>query len=215
MEKKATIREVAKLAGVSISSVSRYLNDPTSIKPVAAYNVKKAIQELEYAPSAAAQNLKRGKSQMIGIVVPHMRVFFEEASAVITEYFYERGYMTAVCISNAEEQKERFFVDQMLRQQAAGIVIAPSGKNTDYLRKVCEKHKHFVAIDRAENLGCPQVLENHKENAYRLVSHLLKNGCYNKIMFVHGWEKSFSAQMCQTGGLGAVQEAGFPESNFA
>lgn len=61
-EKKVTIREVAALSGVSISSVSRYLKDPKSVQPLAAYNIKNAIRELEYEPNIFAQNLKRGRS---------------------------------------------------------------------------------------------------------------------------------------------------------
>ncbi|MBQ8082266.1 MAG: LacI family DNA-binding transcriptional regulator [Clostridia bacterium] len=209
MEKKVTIREVAKLAGVSISSVSRYLNDPTSIRPVAAYNIKRAIRELEFEPSAAAQSLKRGQSRMIGVIVPHMRVFFEVVSSVITDYFYERGYMTVVCLSDGEEEKERSFVEGMLRQQAAGIVIAPSGRNTDFLRGVAEKKSNLVAIDRAEEIGCPVVLENHRENAYRLVKHVLAAGPCDRLFFLHGWENSFSTKMCQAGSRRAMEEAGF------
>ena len=63
-EKKVTIREVAALAGVSISSVSRYLKDPKSVQPLAAYNIKNAIRELEYEPNIFAQNLKRGRSNV-------------------------------------------------------------------------------------------------------------------------------------------------------
>lgn len=208
MKKKATIRDVANLAGVSISTVSRYLNNPTSIKPVAAYRVKKAVLELEYEPNAAAQNLKKGKSKLIGVILPHMRVFFEEVSAVITEYFYDRGYITVLCISDSEEHKERFFVEELIRQQAAGIIIAPSGKNTEFLHKIHAKHGSLVAIDRAEKIGCPMVLENHQENAHRLVAHLLQTGVYDKILFLHGWENSFSSQMCQAGSITAAQEAG-------
>lgn len=214
VEKKATIRDVAKLAGVSISTVSRYLNNPTSIKPVAAYRVKKAVLELDYEPNAAARNLKKGKSKLIGVIVPHMRVFFEEASSVITDYFYDRGYVTVLCISDNEEQKERFFVEELIRQQAAGIIIAPSGKNTDYLRKVYEKHQNLVAIDRSEAIGCPMVLENHRENAYQLLKYLLKNGHYDKILFLHGWENSFSTKMCRAGITCAAEEAGVPEERL-
>ena len=210
MEKKVTIREVAKLAGVSISSVSRYLNDPTSVKPVAAYRIKTAIQELDYEPSAAAQNLKRGQSRLIGVIVPHMHAFFEQVSDVITDFFYERGYMTSICLSNGEEQKERFFIEELLRQQAAGIIIAPSGKSNDFLHKVYRKYGRLILIDRAEEIGCPAVLENHRENAYRLVSHVLRSGSYDRLMFMHGWENTFSTRMCMEGGMAAVREAGFP-----
>ena len=75
-EKKVTIREVAELAGVSISSVSRYLADPKSIQPLAAYNIKNAINELQYEPNMFARNLKRGQTQIVGLIVPHMEYFF-------------------------------------------------------------------------------------------------------------------------------------------
>ena len=210
MEKKVTIREVAKLADVSISSVSRYLNDPTSVRPVAAYRIKAAIQELDYEPSAAAQNLKRGQCRLIGVIVPHMHAFFEEVSDVITDFFYERGYMTSICLSNGEEQKERFFIEELLRQQAAGIIIAPTGKSNDFLHKVYRKYGRLILIDRAEDVGCPTVLENHRENAYKLVSHALRDGRYDRLLFLHGWENTFSTRMCMEGGMEAVREAGFP-----
>ena len=75
-EKKVTIREVAELAGVSISSVSRYLANPKSIQPLAAYNIKNAINELQYEPNMFARNLKRGQTQIVGLIVPHMEYFF-------------------------------------------------------------------------------------------------------------------------------------------
>ena len=81
-EKKVTIREVAELAGVSISSVSRYLADPKSIQPLAAYNIKNAINELQYEPNMFARNLKRGQTQIVGLIVPH--IFLKENILLIS-----------------------------------------------------------------------------------------------------------------------------------
>ena len=91
-EKKVTIREVAELAGVSISSVSRYLADPKSIQPLAAYNIKNAINELQYEPNMFARNLKRGQTQIVGLIVPHMEYFFGKICHVVSDYFFERKY---------------------------------------------------------------------------------------------------------------------------
>ena len=93
-EKKVTIREVAELAGVSISSVSRYLADPKSIQPLAAYNIKNAINELQYEPNMFARNLKRGQTQIVGLIVPHMEYFFGKICHVVSDYFFERKYIT-------------------------------------------------------------------------------------------------------------------------
>lgn len=213
-EKKATIREVAALAGVSISSVSRYLKDPKSIQPLAAYNIKNAIRELEYEPNLFAQNLKRGKSNIIGLVVPHMEYFFGRVCRGVSDYFFERNYVTFICESDNDGAKEKFYVQELLNQKAAGILMAPSGLNTVYLQKVAREYKNMVMIDRKEEVGCDIVLENHRENAYNLLSWLLKNKPCRQILILFGWVDSFNTRMCMEGSNQAFAEAGKPEEEI-
>ncbi|MGI5947434.1 MAG: LacI family DNA-binding transcriptional regulator [Lachnospiraceae bacterium] len=213
-EKKATIREVAALAGVSISSVSRYLKDPKSIQPLAAYNIKNAIRELEYEPNLFAQNLKRGKSNIIGLVVPHMEYFFGRICRGVSDYFFERNYVTFICESDNDGAKERFYIQELLNQKAAGILIAPSGLNTAYLKKVARSYDNMVMIDRKEEVGCDIVLENHRENAYNLVSWLLRNKPCRQVLMLFGWIDSFNTRMCMEGSNQAFSEAGKPEEEI-
>ncbi len=210
-EKKVTIREVAALAGVSISSVSRYLADPKSIQPLAAYNIKNAIRELRYEPNTFAQNLKRGKSNVIGLVVPHMEYFFGKVCSVVSDYFYERKYVTFICENDSDGEKEKFYVQELLNQKAAGIIIAPSGQNTLYLQGVTREYKNIIAIDRLEEIGCDIVLENHRENAYRLLSWLLAHKACDQILMLFGWSDSYNTRMCMEGTRQALLEAGKPE----
>lgn len=210
-EKKVTIREVAALAGVSISSVSRYLADPKSIQPLAAYNIKNAIRELRYEPNTFAQNLKRGKSNVIGLVVPHMEYFFGKVCSVVSDYFYERKYVTFICENDSDGEKEKFYVQELLNQKAAGIIIAPSGQNTAYLQGVTREYKNIIAIDRLEEIGCDIVLENHRENAYRLLSWLLAHKACDQILMLFGWSDSYNTRMCMEGTRQALLEAGKPE----
>ena len=77
-EKKVTIREVAELAGVSISSVSRYLADPKSIQPLAAYNIKNAINELQYEPNMFARNLKEDRRRSSVLLFRIWNIFSEK-----------------------------------------------------------------------------------------------------------------------------------------
>lgn len=211
-EKKVTIKEVAAQAGVSISSVSRYLADPKSIQPLAAYNIKNAIRELQYEPNSFAQNLKRGKSNIIGLVVPHMEYFFSKVCGVVSDYFYERKYVTFICETDSEGEKERFYIQELLNQKAAGIIVAPSGQNTQYLQNVVRSYKNLIAIDRLEDIGCDIVLENHRENAYRLLSWLLKNKPCDRILILLGWKDSYGTRMCLSGSSQALEEAGKLES---
>ncbi|MCI6885991.1 MAG: LacI family transcriptional regulator [Lachnospiraceae bacterium] len=213
-EKKVTIKEVAALAGVSISSVSRYLADPKSIQPLAAYNIKNAIRELQYEPNSFAQNLKRGKSNIVGLVVPHMEYFFGKVCGVVSDYFYERRYVTFVCETDSDGAKERFYIQELLNQKAAGIIVAPSGQNTQYLQNVARNYKNLIAIDRLEDIGCDIVLENHRENAYRLLSWLLKNKPCHQILMLFGWVDSYNTRMCLAGSGQAFEENGKKESEI-
>lgn len=213
-EKKATIRDVAALAGVSISSVSRYLADPKSIQPLAAYNIKNAIKELHYEPNVFAQNLKRGKSNVIGLVVPHMEYFFGKVCRVVSDYFFERNYTTFICESDSDGAKEKFYIQELLNQRAAGIIVAPSGQNTIYLKNVVRDYKNIVAIDRLEEIGSDIVLENHRENAYNLLSWLLQHKPCDKILMLFGWVDSYNTRMCLAGSNQAFQEAGKQEKDI-
>lgn len=213
-EKKVTIREVAALAGVSISSVSRYLADPKSIQPLSAYKIKNAIRELQYEPNAFAQNLKRGKSNVIGLVVPHMEYFFGKVCGVVSDYFFERRYVTFICETDSDGEKEKFYIQELLNQKAAGIIVAPSGQMTPYLQNVARDYKNMIAIDRLEDIGCDIVLENHRENAYHLLSWLLKNKPCDKILMLFGWSDSFNTRMCLAGSGQAFSEAGKSEAEI-
>lgn len=213
-EKKATIREVAALAGVSISSVSRYLADPKSIQPLAAYNIKNAIRELQYEPNSFAQNLKRGKSNIVGLVVPHMEYFFGRVCGVVSDYFFERNYVTFICETDSDGAKERFYIQELLNQKAAGIIVAPCGQNTPYLEAVARDYKNMVVIDRQEETGCDIVLENHRENAYKLLSWLLSSKPCARVLMLFGWADSYNTRMCLAGSARAFEEAGKPESEI-
>lgn len=213
MGKKVTIREVAALAGVSISSVSRYLANPTSVQPSSAYKIKMAITDLNYEPCSAAQNLKRVRSNIVGLIVPNTRDFFGTVASLITDFFFQRDLMAILCVTGGDEEKERYFIQEMIKQKAAGIIIAPVGKNTDYLTRISQTYRNIVVIDRQEEFGRDIVMENHLNNAYYLVAHQLQKEKYDHILFLHGYRGSCSTRMCTQGSQKAMEEAGYTEED--
>lgn len=125
---------------------------------------------------------------------------------MVSDYFFERKYITYICESDSEREKELFYVQELLNQRAAGIIIAPSGQNTPYLQGVTKNYKNMIAIDRQEDIGCDMVLENHRDNAYHLISWLLKNKPCSRIMMLFGWSDSFNTRMCLAGANQALEE---------
>lgn len=205
-EKIITIKDVASLAGVSISSVSRYLKDPSSVKSFAAYQIKDAINELEYVPNTYAQSLRSGTTKMIGIVVPNLEFFFGKACRAISDYFYNQGYVTFICESDNDALKEKFLIEQLINQRVAGIIVASSGHNTLFLKQIMQKNNNFVMLDRAEDVGCDIVAENHEENSYQLTKFALENNVCDCVELLLGDEMAVNTRLCVSGASRALKE---------
>lgn len=207
-KKRTTIREVAARAEVSISTVSRYLADPSSVQPFLAYRIKDAVKELEYVPNTFARNLRRGTSTSIGVVVPNLEFFFGKSCRAISDYFYNQNYVTLICETDNEAQKEQFFIQQLIEQQVAGIIVATCGYNTMFLQQVHQKYKNLVMLDRGENIGCDVVTENHEENAFRLTQFVLTNNPCDSLELLLGQEVGVNTKLCLNGVERALAEAG-------
>ncbi|MFU0833521.1 MAG: hypothetical protein ACFWUC_11375 [Oscillospiraceae bacterium] len=208
-DKKVTIRDVAAMAGVSISTVSRYLENPKNVRPLTAYNIKNAIRELNYEPNVFAQSLKRGYSKTIGIIIPHTEFFFGDVCSIVSDYFYERGYVTFICRSDNDGEKERFIVRELLNQGVAGLIITPSGQNTAYLRSIARNYKNMVLFDRYHDIGCDAVITgDYDQIAYKLASFAVKKFECRPLYTMSGFEQASSSQMVARGTERAFQEAG-------
>lgn len=207
-EKRATIKEVAALSGVSISTVSRYLSNPESVKPFAAYKIKDAVNQLGYVPNTFARSLRKGGSKTIGVVIPNLEFFFGKASKAISDYFYSQGYVTFICETDNESDKEKFFIQQLIDQQVAGMIIASSGLNTAFLQKTYSQYPNMVMLDRAEKIGSDIVAENYEETTYQLLIHMLKNKPCTRIELILGEETAVNTRLHMEGIHRALKEMG-------
>lgn len=209
-EKRTTIKDVAALAGVSISSISRYLSNPSSVQPFMAYRIKEAINTLNYVPNTFARNLRHGSSKSIGIVVPNLEFFYGKACRAISDYFFDKKYMTLICVSDNDPQKEQFFVQQLIEQQVVGIVITSCGYNTLFLEKIYQKFKNLIMLDQGENIGCEIVTENHEENAFQIVKHVLQTNKCDSLELLFGDEIAVNTKQLLAGVKRALDETERP-----
>lgn len=193
--KSTTIRDVARVAGVSISSVSRYLKNPSSINPIAAIAVRDAIKELNYVPNPFAQNLKRESSNVIAVLLPDIsHTFFARTCRSLERIFYQNNYLMMICDTDDDPQKERFYIEEMLKTRAAGIMIASSGNNAEYLKKVLEENRHIMLYDRAvDGVKANLVCENNREAGVQLTEHMIGKGC-RSFAVIGGNRQSGNAQ---------------------
>lgn len=122
---KVTIVDVAKLANVSVATVSRVMNQnyPVNVKTKA--RVQKAIDELHFIPNMQAREVKKRKSKTIGVIVPSVdNMFFPEVINGIEHYLMEESYSLLLSFSKNSKEKEQECVRTLLSRNVAGIIIA-------------------------------------------------------------------------------------------
>ncbi|WP_088227574.1 LacI family DNA-binding transcriptional regulator [Desulfosporosinus sp. FKB] len=183
----ATIRDVARLAGVSISTVSRVLNKSGYVNSETEREVNKAIQMLKYEPSDVARGLTNKKTRTIALILPDIvNPFFPELSRAVEDVARTSGYTVIFGNSDGQANKEKAYINILKQKYISGIIFASHNLNRDdveYLQKI---DIPFVVLDRAPSQeGCTVVRSNNFEGAKLAVQHLLDVGC-KKIAHIYG-----------------------------
>lgn len=207
--KRLTIHDVAERANVSISTVSRYLKNPASIKPVSAVLISKAIREMEYVPNPFAQNIRSEATNIIAMILPDISDrFFGEACKAVCTIFYENKYSVMICDTENDPEKERFYVDEMIKNRVAGILLVSSGKNIEYLKGIVKKWPHLMLFDRLElGVEADVVSEDNEYSGYILAKHMLEMG-QRHFAILAGLESSVNMRLRMSGIEQALSEYG-------
>ena len=117
-----TIKDVAERAGVSVTTVSRVLNNRGYISQATRTKVYQAMEELDYQPNEVARSLFRKRSKIIGLIVPTVaHPFFGELTSYLETYAYSRGYKVLICNSQLDASKEQEYIGMLRRNQVDGI----------------------------------------------------------------------------------------------
>jgi LacI family transcriptional regulator len=146
---RATIRSVAKLAGVAPSTVSHYLNQTAPISPNTAQSVERAIATLKYRVHLGARGLRSRKTHSVGLVIPNITTpFFGELAANIENTLWDRGYQMLLCISERDIEREVVQVATLASRQVDGILMVYNNEASQVLRTVDELPVPMVFVDR-------------------------------------------------------------------
>lgn len=176
---RPTIREVAKLAGVGLMTVSRVINDHPAVRPRTRKRVLAAIQELGYERNEAAGLLKGQRAMMIGLIVPDLSdAFFATCANAIERLARESGYMTLIVSSGGDAELEIQQAELMARRKLSGLLLVTSGKtDAERIRKLIASGLPIVAFDRPlEDVGTDAVLVENRSGAEEAINHLIGHG---------------------------------------
>lgn len=173
----ASVKDVAKLSGTSLGTVSRVLNRSASVSAKARAQVEKAIAELGYEPNAGARQMRSGRSGLVGILLPSLEVpFFGILAQALEQALFENGYHCLICNTEENEDNEKRYISTLIGQQVDGI-IAAAVATTENFTRLSDQNIPIIAVDRSpdeitENL----VSVDHHEGGRLMAEHLMGLG---------------------------------------
>lgn len=176
----ASIKDVAKAAGVSTATVSRVVANNTPIKPETRERVLKAVADLNYRPNLIARSLRVQKSAKIGLVVSDIRnPFFTAIGRAVEDVAHEQGYSVLMCNTDEDPEKEELYLKLLYDENVAGVIFSPTHQ-FNIASQTYNQKMPFVIIDRAvASNEVDMVLLDNVAAAYELTGHLIKNGYKN------------------------------------
>jgi LacI family transcriptional regulator len=207
----ANIQDVAKRAGVSISTVSRVFNGTAAVSADITARVRAAAQELQYQPSRAARALRGNRSAIIGLLISDIQnPFFTALIRGVEDVAQSNGYSLILCNTDENPQKERQYVEVLYAERVAGAIIVPTREHQRSLGLFRERNVPVVAVDRrVKDSNMDAVLVDNVRGAREAVSHLIMNG-YRRIAVITGPTITTTGRERLEGYRQALQEAGIP-----
>ncbi|MCR3759628.1 LacI family transcriptional regulator [Clostridium felsineum] len=184
-KKKVIIDDVAKLAGVSKATISRYLNGKFEyMSEKTKDRIKEAIKELNYRPNNIARSLKSNKSRLIGVVIADLTNPF--SSIIIKGIGDEckaRGYNMVIANSDNDAKEEAEYIKSLLDQRVEGIIVNSTGHNEELIVSMKERGIPISMLDRT---FCEDKIDSVKSNNYEItvetINYLIDAG-FNSLCF--------------------------------
>lgn len=206
-----SIREVARLAGVSASTVSRVINGTAKVEPEKKARVFRVIEETGFVPNEVARTLFRKSAKTIGLIVPSIRnPYFIELASHIDAYALQCGFRPFLCNTGYDPEKEKAAVQMLVSMNADAIIVTSCSEHLQETLNNCPIP--VVALDAAlygtDVEAC--IYCDYYEGGRMATEYLLEKGCQN-IVCIKGPQHRYSARARYQGYLDVCRERNIPE----
>ena len=185
--KHITIKDIARELNISVSTVSRALQNHPDISERTKEQVRDCARQLNYKPNIMASNLRTSKNTTIGVVIPELNHhFFSSILDGIEQTANEAGYNILICQTGEDVQKEIRSVQTLIGSRVAGMLVGVSKQTTQlhHLQEVLDNSIPLVLYDRpCPSLPCDQVVSDDYMGAFNAVEYLIQTG-KRKVMFM-------------------------------
>ncbi|RXZ80873.1 LacI family transcriptional regulator [Paenibacillaceae bacterium] len=186
-----SIKDVAKLAGVSVATVSRVLNNKGYVGVSTREKIEKLIEELNYKPNEVARSLFKKQSNTIGLIVPDiMNSFFPELARAVEDTAATLGFNVILCNSDENSEKEQTYLDVLQQKYVNGIIVSSNTITAEQIQKL---NIPVVSIDREISKGLPTIVVENKKGAITATQFLKNKGC-TRIAHIRGSDGVVNAE---------------------
>ncbi|WP_308552836.1 LacI family DNA-binding transcriptional regulator [uncultured Peptoniphilus sp.] len=213
----STIKDVAKMADVSISTVSRVINDSKPVSPEARRRVLKAIEVLDYKPNEVARSLVTKKSNLIGVIVNDIgSTYVSSILRGVEEIGRMYKYDILLSSSYGDSEVEVKFAKLLLQKQVEGIIVISDTLNTKLLYRLEESKIPYINVNRFYNVDEHYTVGvNHKDGTYQMTNYLVENGHKNiGLLYVRKDFDRTEEKIKEDGYLEALGEHGLSKNTI-
>lgn len=194
-----TIKDVAREAGVAISTVSKYMTGG-SVRQENEVKIRQAVKKLGYSPNSLARGLKRSKTFTAGLMIEEMEgPYWARLINCLEAELQEMGYALILCCHGKSVEQAREYAEYLTSQMVDGIFFAPFQAEEDYLTVPREKEIPLIALEECRGFEVNALAQvNYTVMAYELVENLITKG-HERIAIIAGPPSLRSVQECTRG----------------
>ncbi len=189
----ATIKDVAKYTGLSIATISKYINGGNVLDNNRIL-IEGAIKALDFKVNEIARGLKTNRTMTIGVLIPDFKnIFFTTIVSNIENILIQNGYSTIICDYKNDSRLEREKFSFLVNKLVDGIITIPHGNNAQNIQSLLARNVPVVLVDRAlEGVSCDTVLVDNLNASYNAVEHMIVKG-HKRIGIICGPDSIFTA----------------------
>ena len=174
-----TMQEFASVSGISRPTVSKYFNDPNSVRQATRARIEEALDRYDYRPHIYAMNQNRRLTKTVGIVVPYLAdPFFAEIARNIELHCLGEGFWPILFSSHGEEKLELDILDTLRSLKPAGVLLAPLGRRSDKqeIEKFCQDVPTVLFDSNIEGVGEAFIGSDNAQSIPLVVEYLCRTG---------------------------------------
>lgn len=207
----ATIADVAKLAGVSKTTVSHALSGKRPVAPTTKERITKVIEELGFRPNALARSLRMQRSQMIALIIPDITIpYYSVLARGLQDAIIKYGYCAIICNTDGKQRREIEFTLDAIQRQMDGIVLSSFYNRIEEIQRSIKDNVPLVSIGPGiNNSNADQVTTDDQQGAMNITRYLIQKG-HRRIGMISGSPEFAFTKARLAGYREALAEANIP-----